>query len=279
MWFSELQSAGTKFSFKVKRKLFKIKSKFQKIKIFETVDNGKILVMDNYIMLSERFEYTYHEMISHVPLFTHKNPKDVLIIGGGDGGTARECLKHKYLKNIHLCEIDEAVINASKKHLPFVGESLSNDKISIFIDDAFSFLKKNKYKYDVILIDGLDPSAFLEANRLFSTDFFKILSKSLNEEGVICFLGASPFYELDAIKKLNVNLKKVFKNIYNFVAFVPMYQSGCWSFILVSQSDALLFQEKRWKNFKNKDSLRYFNEAIYRACFALPNEIANTLRK
>ena len=219
-------------------------------------------------MLCERFEFTYHEMLTQIPLFSHRKPERVLILGGGDGGCIRECLKHKSIKSIDLCDLDKKVILASKKYLPFVASSLISDRVNIHFYDGYNFLKQqSKNMYDIILVDSTDPNG--KAATLFSQRFYRIASKRLRKNGIFCTIGTTPFYESRLIRMIDRRLRSVFRYTKHYLAFIPMYQSGCWSFVI--SSDCKIPHNAINKMQIDHNSFKYYNKNIHRAAFALPS--------
>lgn len=270
-WLFEDQFDGLRLSFAIKKTLLSKRSRFQKIDIIESFSHGKILSLDKKIMVTESDEFIYHEMISHIPLFFHNNPRRILIIGGGDGGTARECSKHPSIEKVDLCEIDGDVIKFSKKFLPFVSCGLSNEKVDIFVEDGFVFLEnahKQGIKYDIILIDSSDPVGI--AAVLFKENFYQLAKKCLKKNGIICGQCESPFFFSKSIKDADNNLKSIFRYVLHYSAPVPTYPSGYWSFVIASDRK-LIFQSKRHSQLKNLIKCKYYNEEIHKGAFLLPN--------
>lgn len=269
-WFSEIQYKGLKLSFEIKKKLVRTKSKFQLIEIFETYSHGKLMALDKKIMLTEKDEFVYHEAIAHTSIFSAINPKKILVIGGGDGGTVQQCLKHKYIEQIDLCEIDDEVIKLSRKFLPTLAKSLSNRRVNIYAEDGLKFLKDKKRKsyYDVIIVDSTDPVGM--AAKLFGKSFFESVKEALKENGILCTQCESPFFFEDTITKVNHCLKKMFNNIKHFSAPVSTYPSGYWSFVIASDAD-LKFNIGNYNLLKGEIKCKYYNQEIHSASFMLPN--------
>lgn len=269
-WFSEIQYKGLKLSFEVKKKLIRMKSEFQLIEIFETYSHGRLMALDKKVMLTERDEFVYHEAIAHIPIFSAKHPKKVLVIGGGDGGTVQQCLKHEYLEQVDLCEIDGKVIELSKKYLPSLANSLSDKRVNIFVEDGFKFLKNKERKnhYDIVIVDSTDPVGM--AAKLFGKSFFELVRRTLKQDGILCTQCESPFFFEETITKVNRSLKKMFRNVEHFSAPVTTYPSGYWSFVIASNA-ALEFNSKNYDQLKNKIQCKYYNKDVHNASFALPN--------
>jgi len=269
---------GTKF--KVEKVLFSGRSDFQSVDIVETKGHGKMLLNDGLVMLSERDEFVYHDMITHVPLFTHPNPEKVLIIGGGDGGTAREVLRHKNVKKCDMVEIDKMVVDACREHIPLTSEVFTNPKLKIYIEDGVKFVKDTKEKYDVVLVDSTDPIG--PAQPLFNIDFYQDVFNCLSDDGIVVSQGECPFLDISMQKTLLSILNDVFKNvlIYNYSNLT--YPGGLWSFTYASKT---LHPLKDFNKERVEASLlefKYYSSTIHTAAFALPafmkTEIAKFLK-
>ena len=263
--------------YKVNKVLFSGKSEFQTVDIVETELLGKMLLNDGLVMVTERDEFVYHDMISHVPLFTHPNPKSVLVIGGGDGGTAREVLRHKTVERCVMVEIDEMVVNACKEHIPQTSSALGDSRLELIIGDGIKFVEETKEKFDVILVDSTDPIG--PAEPLFNISFYHSISKCLSEDGIVVSQGESPFYYVDMQKKLLGIKKEVFpvSTIYNFSNLT--YPGGLWSFTVGSKKYHPLddFNPKRVVDSGLK--FEYYNEGIHRASFAIPTFMRENLKE
>lgn len=172
---------------KVEKVLHHEKSKYQDVLIFKSTDHGNVLVLDNVIQCTERDEFSYQEMITHLAMNSHPDPKKVLVIGGGDGGVLREVIKHKSVESAILCDIDEAVIRLSKEYLPDMSASYKHPKVTTHIGDGFKFLDDRKNEFDVIITDSSDPDG--PAESLFQKPYFQLLHDALREGGVITTQG------------------------------------------------------------------------------------------
>jgi len=267
--------ASYTFGFSLKKKIFEKQSEFQKIEIFETSHHGKVLLHDGFFMLSERDEAIYHEMIAHVPLLTHGDPRKVLIIGGGDGGTAREVLRHDSVEACTMVEIDGEVVEACRKYFPEVSGALSDPRLDLIIDDGVEYLKNCTSEFDVIIIDSTDPIG--PATPLFGEEFYGDVRRCLTEEGIVVAQGESPFYGLLMQEKLlGMNAGK-FKwlGMYNFSNLT--YPGGLWSFFFASQSkhpildfdpDGVSAISPRSDNINMP--FQYYNSDIHSGSFSLP---------
>jgi spermidine synthase len=261
--------------YEITKKLYSKQSEFQKVEVVEAKGHGRMLLNDDLVMVTERDEFVYHDMIVHVPLFTHPNPKRVLIIGGGDGGTAREVRRHRVVEHCDMVEIDGLVIEACREFLPSTAVGMSEgSKFQLHIDDGVKFVravaasKDLKNKYDVIIVDSTDPIG--PAQPLFGVDFYRDVYNSLTENGIAVSQGESPFYNPDTQKSMSRILNSLFSVVkyYNFTNLT--YPGGYWSFSFASKGLHPLrdFQETRVQN--SGLSFRYYNSDLHRAGFALP---------
>ena len=251
--------------FKIKEKLYSVKSKYQKIEIVESFSLGKILILDDKVMVTEKDEFYYHESIVHPALSIHPDPKIIMVIGGGDGGTVREILKYKTVEEIELVEIDEEVISASKKYFPEVACQLNNPKVKIKVNDAIKYVKTAKENhYDVILCDSTDPEGF--AAGLISKDFYKNAGKTLNDNGIyICQSGSLIIQEKEFATSLE-NMRSIFKYVDVIVSIVPSYPGSLWSFLIASNQPI----DKKIKNMP-WGKTKYWNSELHEKLFTKPS--------
>jgi len=272
MWFVENYDDKASLGLKVKEKLYEKQSKFQKIEIFKTEFFGNLMTLDGLVMLSEKDEFVYHEMITHMPLCTHKNPKTVLVVGGGDGGAVREILKHSTIEKVVLCEIDKEVVDVSKKFFPTVSSQLENQKVEIVYDDGFKFLDNHKNSFDIIITDSSDPVG--PGVELFKEKYFQKIKEALKENGIMVSQSESPWFYSDTMNSMTTAMGKVFENIQTYIAMIPLYPSGFWT--ITFASDAY-----RLENFDLKKSeeisktCKYYNPEIHKSALALPNFAKN----
>ncbi|MCX8058288.1 MAG: polyamine aminopropyltransferase [Spirochaetes bacterium] len=248
-----------------------VKSPYQQIDFYKTKDYGVLFTLDNIIQLTEKEEFFYHEMIVHPAAFTHKNPRNVLIIGGGDCGTLTHVLKHKNVEKVDMVEIDEMVVKLSQKYLPHLTKSLSDKRANLIIDDGFAFLKNKKNCYDLIIIDSTDPETI--AKDLFSGDFYQSVYDALTEDGISIYQSEPPYHPSydDMQKRVYKTLKTIYKYI-NFVFFPePMYPTGYFTVLMASKRYNPLEVDKILIKEKIKDfNLMYYNEDIHYAALAIP---------
>jgi len=274
IWFTEYWTENVGLTFKVKE-VKKIKSKYQEIAILDTVEFGKMLVLDGLVQTTERDEFIYHEMIAHPVMLIHPNPEKILVIGGGDGGTIREILKHSSVKEAHLCEIDEKVIFAAETYLPSISYALKDPKVKIFIEDGSEFLEEKKNYYDVIIMDSSDPVGASE--NLFKEEFYRKVKGALKENGVMVAQTESPILQEEYFKRAVSEISKVFKNFEVYLAYIPTYPSGMWSFTIATNNLDLYNKENinRLQNIETK----YFNADIFNGLYILPTFVKNLVER
>ncbi len=258
-------------------RLFHEVSPYQTVEVFDTPGNGKMLTIDRMVMCTEVDEAAYHEMIVHVPMLTHPDVKDVLVIGAGDGGTIRELVRHQGIEKITMVEIDEAVVRASKQFLPTISSALEHPKLNLLIDDGINFVKNaDDSSYDLIIIDSSDPVGPSEG--LFTKSFYQDVYRCLRPGGVITVQSESPIFHRKAFIDLNKCLKQVFgmESVHCYLVFIPMYPTGMWSLTYCSKEGRHpvknLDSTKAAKIIQEYD-LRYYNADIHKAAFALPTFI------
>ncbi len=277
LWFTELHGENYGITIKIREVLKSVKTKFQKLDVYETEGFGRLLTLDNLVMVTERDEFIYHEMIAHVPLFSHELPETVLVIGGGDGGTVREILKHKTIKHIDMVEIDEAVVKAAKEYFPSLSCELDNPKVKLHFKDGVEFVKNIKNFYDVIIIDSTDPINVGEG--LFTTQFYLDCFNALKNNGILTNQSESPFHNADWVENIYRKLNKVFPVVKMYLASVPTYPSGVWSFAFCSKNIDPIdnFNENRYNEYNLK--LKYYNNNIHKAAFAIPNFVKDIIKE
>jgi spermidine synthase len=259
-----------KQTFTVEEMIHEEKSDYWDLAIFQNDTFGRVLSIDGVIQLTERDEFVYHEMMAHVPLLAHPNPKSVLIIGGGDGGLLREVLRHEGLEKIVQVEIDPTIIELSKKYLPTVSKgAFDNPRVTLIIQDAAKYVKETEEKFDVILCDSNDPEG--PAKVLFSTEFYSDCKKILKPQGIFVNQNGVPFMQKNALKDTLKNRKPHFKQVSFFLAPVPTYVGGFMAFGWASDRKYRV-SEKTLKErlTKIKGEMKYYTPQIHRASFALP---------
>ena len=264
----ETQGGFFAMKYAVKERLFHGQSDFQKVEIVRTAGHGKMLLNDGIVMVTEKDEFIYHEMISHVALFTHPHPQKILIIGGGDGGTAREVLRHSSVEKCVMVEIDGMVVEACREHLPQMSRSLDNPRLELLIADGVQYLSDCQESYDVILVDSTDPIG--PAQPLFGPKFYQDVLRCLGPEGIVVSQGESIFYERETQRKLMSILSEIFPltSIYNYQNLT--YPGSPWSFTFGSKGPHPLGDFNPCRLKESGLEFQYYNEFIHRAAFALP---------
>ncbi|MCK5552255.1 MAG: polyamine aminopropyltransferase [Deltaproteobacteria bacterium] len=270
-WFTETVNDTVGNTIKIKKRIFSGRSDFQKIEVLDAYHYGRTLILEGSVQLTEKDEFTYHEMISHVPLFTHPHPEHVLVIGGGDGGTIREVMKHSTVTRAKLVEIDPLVIEKSKQFLPFVSCEMENPRVEVIIGDGIEYVKAHRGSFDVILIDSTDPVG--PAVGLYRKEFFQDIYKALKDDGIMVGQSESPFFDQGIVRELYATLKPLFPIRKMYLAPVPSYPSGFWSFAFCSKKYDPISDNRCEDLGRLNLTMRYYNEAVHRAAFAIPNFI------
>ena len=274
IWFTE-RDDKIALSLKHSGKLFDVQSDYQRVEVYNTQAYGNMLTLDGMVMTSERDEYVYHEMITHVPALTHPNPRRALIIGGGDGGTARELLKHQNIEEVVMVEIDDKVIEACQEHLPSIAVALDDPKLNLMIDDGIKYVKAaDDESFDIVIVDSTDPVG--PAEGLFSVEFYKEVYRILSKDGVMVTQSESPRFNNKVFKEVYDDYRGIFgrEQVHCYLAYIPTYPTGMWSFSYSSKGSAHPihgFDEQRVSSFSEKHRLSYYNDSIHRSAFALPN--------
>ena len=263
-WFEE-RHENRSLGFRLKQRLFCGQSDFQKVEVVETRELGHLLANDGMIMVTEKDEFIYHDMISHVPLYTHPEPENVLVIGGGDGGTVREALKHRSVKKITMVEIDRMVVEVSRKYIPQTSSQLKNPKVNLIIDDGIEFMKKSHERFDVIIVDSSEPMG--PATPLFSLDFYKDVHQHLNDGGIVVSQGESPHYDMEMQKVLVRILSQVFPRVHLYNYCNMTYPGGLWSFGFASKG---LCPLKDFDPRRVQQKFQYYSPDVHYGSFLLP---------
>lgn len=265
LWITENQTNNQKLSCRVKETLHFERSKYQEIVLVDTDQYGRMLLLDGAIQTTVQDEFVYHEMISHVPLFTHPNPRKVAVIGGGDGGSIREILKHKSVDKAFLIEIDQRVVEVSRRFLPEISIALGDERAKVCIEDGIEFVKNHKNEFDVIMVDSTDPVG--PAVGLFAKDFYRSIHDALREDGIFVAQTESPFFNKDLISSVFGDIKSVFPIARLYLCNVPTYPGGLWSFTIGSKKyDPMDVQEA----ITDGMGCKYYSREVHKAAFVLP---------
>ena len=254
--------------FRVKNVLFSGKSPFQKVEVVETEGHGKMLLNDGLVMISERDEFVYHEMIAHVPLFVHPDPTRVLVIGGGDGGTVREVLKHRSVQHCRLVEIDQMVVDVCSKFIPQTASCLSDPRVEVTFADGVEFVAQTTDRFDIVIVDSTDPIG--PAQPLFGPAFYGNVKKVLTDKGIVVSQGESAFYAGETQKSLLRVLAGLFErvNLYNYTNVT--YPGGLWSFSFASKGLRPVWHFDPERVQKSGIEFSYYSADIHRGAFAIP---------
>lgn len=235
LWFSEFHAPDVKHSIKVKRHLYSETSDYQQIDIFETFEFGRVLALDGDVMLTERDEFIYDEMITHVPMSVHPNIRDILIIGVDDGGVVGQLTRYKTVERIDLVEMDPLVLDACRKYLPENSSKLNDSRVNIYFDNALRFIRRCKEEYDLIIVDSPDP--FGPSEGFFTREFYGICYNALKSDGIMVNQQGSPFYKHDAeaMKRSHKRIASTFPVSRVYQAHIPTYAAGYWLFGFASK--------------------------------------------
>lgn len=278
LWFTEEHSKDVKFSIRVNRHIISEQSDFQKIDVFETPEFGKVLVIDGFVMLTEKDEFIYHEMITHVPMAINPNIKNILVIGGGDGGAVRELTRYTSIEKIEMVEIDKRVVDISIEHLPFTASKLNDKKVKLYFEDGLKFVKAKKDEYDLIIVDSTDPIG--PGAELFTKEFYENCFEALKEDGILVNQHESPFYKNEQAIMQNVHkkIRDVFPLAFVYQAHIPTYSSGHWLFGFASKRyDPIKdLNDGTWNSLGLET--KYYNTKLHKGAFALPNYVIELLK-
>lgn len=273
LWYTEKQTPNLGLSLLVKRSLHEEQTPFQHLAVLDTIQYGRMLVLDGMVQTTVADEFVYHEMITHVALNTHPRPRRVLVVGGGDGGAIREVLKHESVERATLVEIDGRVVEASREWLPEISAGLSDPRAEVIIDDGIKHVASHKNHYDVILVDSTEPIG--PAEGLFARPFYQSIFDALTEDGIMVAQTESPFVNRDLIRSVYADIRGVFPVARLYLASIPTYPSGLWSFTLGSKKhDPVSVDISGLKPMKT----RYYRPEIHRSCFALPEFVDELVR-
>ncbi|MDI9469804.1 MAG: polyamine aminopropyltransferase [Bacillota bacterium] len=277
VWFTEEHAPGLRFSMRVTHEIVRRRSEFQEIAVLETQEFGKVLILDGYLMVTEKDEFIYHEMIVHVPLAVHPDIRRVLVVGGGDGGAVRELARYDTIEEIDLVEIDPDVIDVSEAWLPQLSEKLRDPRVTIHFADGVRFMRQVQRPYDLIIIDSTDP--FGPGEGLFTREFYGSCHAALTEDGILINQHESLFYEeyRAAMRRVHDRLSQLFPVARVYQAHIPTYPSGHWLFGFSSKRfDPLLdLDAEGWLSRGIRTN--YYNPDLHRGAFALPNYIRREL--
>lgn len=277
LWFSEEHTKHVKLSIRVDQQLYSAESDFQRIDIFESEEFGRFLTLDGYMMMTEKDEFIYHEMIVHPALAVHPNVKQVLVIGAGDGGVVRELTRYQTIETIDVVEIDEMVVKACIQYLPQTASSFADPRVNVHYQDGLKYIRKYEQAYDLIIVDSTDP--FGPGEGLFTKEFYGNCYKALKDDGIMVNQHESPFYEEDAIamQRAHKRIVESFPISRVYQAHIPTYPSGHWLFGFASKTYHPItdLKSEEWKALGLRT--RYYNSQLHVGAFALPNYVEELL--
>jgi len=278
LWFSEYHSENVRFSIRVDKQLYSAYSEFQRIDVFSSPEFGRFLILDGYMMFTEKDEFIYHEMMVHVPMAVHPMVERVLLIGAGDGGSARELLRYDTVKHIDLVEIDPQVVEVCREFFPVMAQSMGDPRVHLHFEDGLRYIRRVKDEYDLIIVDSTDP--FGPGEGLFTKEFYGNCCKALKEDGIMVNQQESAFYEGDAnaVRRAHQRVVQSFSLSMAYQAHIPTYPSGHWLFGFSSKKYHPLrdFRGAAWKALGIKT--RYYNTQLHVGSFALPNYVEELLK-
>lgn len=277
LWYTEEHSPNVRFSIKVQQQLYSAQSPFQRIDVLQAEEFGRFLTLDGLMMLTEKDEFIYHDMITHVPMATNPQIKKVLVIGAGDGGTVRELTRYQTIEQIDMVEIDEMVVEACRKYLPQTAGKLDDPRVNLFFEDGLKFVRTKENAYDLIIVDSTDP--FGPGEGLFTKEFYGNCYKALTPDGILVNQHENPYYEeyAHSMHRAHQRIIDFFPVCRVYQAHIPTYPSGHWLFG---------FASKKYDPVKDRNSTawnklglktKYYNTELHKGCFALPNYVKELL--
>ena len=277
LWFTEQHTDDVRFSIHIKEQLYSGKSYYQQIEVFDSYEFGRVLVLDGYIMLTEKDEYIYHEMMVHVPMACNPSIQRVLVIGAGDGGTVRELCRYDSITQIDMVEIDEQVVKVCKEYLPQTACRLEDPRVHIYYEDGLKFVRRVEDTYDLIIVDSTDP--FGPGEGLFTKEFYGNCFTALRENGILTHQHESTYYDsyTSMVSRTHRRMRSVFPVAMVYQAHIPTYPSGHWLFGFASKNihPVYDFKPEAWEQLGLET--KYYNTQLHTGCFALPNTVREVL--
>ncbi|HWS40601.1 MAG TPA: polyamine aminopropyltransferase [Arenimonas sp.] len=277
--YENFEYTGSAIGFRIVKKLDEVQSPFQKIEIFETTDFGNLMLIDGAMMVSTRENFFYHEMMSHTAIYTHAKPKNIVIIGGGDCGTLRECLKHADVDSVVQCDIDEQVTRMAEKYFPELCESNNDPRATVMFDDGIAYMQNAApNSIDIIIVDSTDPVG--PAEGLFNQAFYENCFKALRPDGLLVQQSESPLALMHLIQEMCGAMADAgFKNFRTMPFPQPCYPTGYWSCTIASKS-AMDLGQFRFNDAANKSfATEYYNAGVHQGTLAQPEFIKRALKQ
>ena len=278
-WFSEFHTGNVKLSVRVNKQLFAGESEYQRIDVFESPEFGKFVALDGEIVFSDADEFVYDEMVTHVPMAVHPHVKNVLIIGGGDGGVAKELIRYPDIETIDVVEVDKMFVDVCRDIFPEVAAGMNDPRVNIHYEDGLRFLRSKRSQYDLIINDSTDPFGHTEG--LFTKEFYGSCYKALREDGIMVYQHRSPFYDEDeqACRDMHRKVYRSFPISRVYQAHIPTCPSGYWLFGFASKKYHPLtdLDPERW----NKRHLKtwYYTTNLHTGAFMLPKYVEDLLEE
>ena len=274
--YTEFWEARTGLTVGVKELLYSRRSRFQQIQVFQTDSFGRMLTLDGLVMMTERDEFVYHEMITHPSMALLPDPRRALVVGGGDGGTVRELLRYRQIEHVDLVEIDGDVVDVSREFFPSVSSALGDERLSIHVRDGIEFVRQSPDgSYDLVIVDSTDPVGFAEG--LFGEDFYADVARILSDDGILVSQSESPFDETfqHSIGRAREVLERLFDRTHVYLAHIPTYPTGTWSFTMATKGLHPIddFDPRRVaeRTASFAGELKYYNAGVHLGALALPN--------
>lgn len=279
LWYTEEHTEDVRFSIKVEKQIFSAQSDFQRVDVFESKEFGRFFTLDGLMMVTQKDEFIYHDMIVHVAMATNPNIKRVLVIGAGDGGTVRELTRYNTIEKIDMVEIDKMVVDISLEYFQQTASKLNDPRVNLFFEDGLKFVRNKVGEYDLIIVDSTDP--FGPGEGLFTKEFYGNCFKALNEEGILVNQHESPYYSSYAasMQRAHKRIREFFPICRVYQAHIPTYPSGHWLFGFASKKyDPITnLNAKAWNALGLQT--KYYNTELHVGCFALPNYVKEMLEQ
>ena len=277
LWYTDQHTKNVRFSMKVEQQIASCESEFQRIDILKTSEFGKVLVLDGELMITQKDEFIYHEMITHVPMAVHPHVRDVLVIGAGDGGTIRELCKYDTIEHIDMVEIDKKVTDMCLEHFWETSCRLDDPRVHMHFEESLRYVRMMKDEYDLIIVDCADP--YGPAEGLFTREFYGTCYKALREDGILINQHESPYYSEHSrtVQKAHKHIKIVFPYSTVYQCHIPSYPSGHWLFGFASKKyDPIAdLREDEWNRLGI--NTRYYNTDLHKGSFYLPTYVTQLL--
>lgn len=279
MWFSEMHTPNVKISIRIDRQLYSGQSDYQRIDVFDSTELGRFVTLDGSIIFSQADEFVYNEMVTHVPMSVHPHVKKVLIIGGGDGGVAREYCRYPEIEEIDVVEQDDMFVDVCRQFFPETAKGFEDERVNIFYEDGLKFLRKKINEYDIIVNDSTDPFGHTEG--LFTKEFYGNCYKALKDDGIMVYQHGSPFYDEDEVACRNMHRKayRSFPISRVYQAHIPTCPSGYWLFGFASKKYHPLSDFKPERFNDRKMHTDYYTTNLHMGAFMLPKYVEDLLEE